>query len=48
MLALCAKLALGIVRTWGVPVARVRIELRPRWLVLTPVALIVLSVVFQV
>lgn len=48
MLALLAKLTLGIVRTWGVPIARVRIELRPRWLLLAPAVLIGLSVMFQV
>lgn len=48
MLALFTKLTLAIARTWGVPSARVRVELRPRWLVLAPLALILLSVVFQV
>lgn len=48
MLALLVKLTLAIARTLGVPVARVRIELRPRWLILAPAVLIGLSVLFQV
>ncbi len=48
MLVLFVKLTLGFARTWGVPVARLRIEPRSRWIVLTPAVLLLLSVVFQV
>jgi hypothetical protein len=48
MLILFFKLTLGFARTWGVPIARLRIEPRSRWIVLTPAVLLLLSVVFQV
>lgn len=48
MLALFFKATLAIARTWGVPIAQVRIESRPRWLILAPAALMLLSIVFQV
>lgn len=48
MLALFVKLTFVIIRTWGVPIARVRVESRPRWLILTPLLLLALSILFQV
>ncbi len=48
MLVLFMKLTLGFARTWGVPIAQLRIEPRSRWIVLTPAVLLLLSVVFQV
>lgn len=48
MLVFFLKLTVGLARTWGIPISQLRIEPRSRWLVLTPAALLLLSVVFQV
>lgn len=48
MIALFFKLTFSFARTWHVPLAKVRFEPRRRWVVLVPVALLLLSVLFQV
>ena len=47
MFAVFIKLTLSLARAWGVPVGRVRIESRLRWLILAPTALLILSIVFR-